>query len=297
MQFLHITHVMLQRSISHALARTCRIWCNTFSNQGHAMTLSSEIATLTQFSLKLADASAKVILPQFRKNIAIDVKAGAVWDPVTEADRSAERIIREMIEATYPDHGIIGEEYGTKLGTSPYTWVLDPIDGTRAFVIGMPTWVTLIGLYCDNKPVLGVMNQPFVGEKFYGNPEGAWHQHDGKKQSIRVRPSVKLANASAGTTAPQLYGDHTGFAQLKKAVTTIRYGGDAYFFSLVAAGQLDIAMDPDLQIYDIAALIPIIKGAGGVIGTWTDNDPTQGGNILVASSQSLLNEAITIMKG
>ncbi len=258
--------------------------------------MKSEINELTQFALELADASAKVILPQFRKNIAINIKAGEVWDPVTDADRSAERIIREMIEASYPDHTIVGEEYGTKTGTSPYTWVLDPIDGTRAFVIGMPTWVTLIGLYRDGQPLLGVMNQPFVGERFYGNPEGAWHQHQGHTHSIHVRPPVKLSNASVGTTAPQLYKGHEGFAKLQKAVTTIRFGGDAYFFSLVAAGHLDIAMDPGLQIYDIAALIPIIKGAGGVVGTWTDNEPILGGNVMFASSQSLLNEALEMMR-
>jgi myo-inositol-1(or 4)-monophosphatase len=261
------------------------------------MTVSSENNALTQFALSLADASAKVILPQFRKNIMIDVKAGEVWDPVTDADRSAERLIREMIEKTYPEHAIIGEEYGSKKGSSPYTWVLDPIDGTRAFVIGMPTWVTLIGLYRDGQPLLGVMNQPFVGEKFYGNPDGAWHAHQGQTQKIHVRPPVKLSSASVGTTAPHLYKDHKGFAKLQSSVTTLRYGGDAYFFSLVAAGHLDIAMDPSLQIYDIAALIPIIRGAGGVIGTWTDNDPTQGGNVIFASSQSLLEEALEVMRG
>lgn len=261
------------------------------------MNAQAEIAELTEFALKLADVSAKIILPQFRKNIAIDVKIAETWDPVTEADRSAERVIREMIEAAYPEHSIIGEEYGTKPGSSPYTWVLDPIDGTRAFVIGMPTWVTLIGLYKDGQPLVGVMNQPFVGEQFYGNPEGAWHQHHGNTQRIHVRPPVKLSHASAGTTAPQLYKNHAGFSNLQRTVTTMRFGGDAYFFSLVAAGHLDIAMDPGLQIYDIAALIPIIRGAGGVIGTWTDNDPTQGGNVICASSQSLLDEVIEMMQG
>jgi myo-inositol-1(or 4)-monophosphatase len=273
------------------------IWSTRNINQGRRMSLSLELDELTEFALKLADTSAKIILPQFRKNIPIEVKAGEIWDPVTEADRSAERIIREIIEAKYPDHGIIGEEYGTKPGASPYTWVLDPIDGTRSFVIGMPTWVTLIGLYRDGQPLLGVMNQPFVGEKFYGNPGGAWHANQGVTQQIHVRSPVKLSHASAGTTAPQLYRDHEGFARLQTSVTTMRFGGDAYFFSLVAAGHLDIAMDPALQIYDIAALIPIIRGAGGIIGTWTDNDPTQGGNVLVATSQALLDEAIAVMRG
>jgi myo-inositol-1(or 4)-monophosphatase len=260
------------------------------------MTIKSEVLELTTFALTLAEASAKVILPQFRKNIAIEVKAGETWDPVTEADKSAERMIRELIEKKYPNHGIIGEEYGTKVGTSAYSWVLDPIDGTRAFVIGMPTWTTLIGLYRDGQPLLGLMNQPFVGELFYGNPEGAWHIHHGKTLALKVRSAVPLAKASAGTTSPHLYDKHPNFERLRKSVTSMRYGGDAYFFSLVAAGQLDIAMDPGLQIYDMAALIPIIKGAGGVVGTWSDNDPTQGGNVIAASSQAVLDEVRALMQ-
>jgi myo-inositol-1(or 4)-monophosphatase len=260
------------------------------------MTNHAEIKELTDFALKLADLSGAVILPQFRTNLPIDIKPGQVWDPVTEADRSAERIIREEIEKAYPTHGIIGEEYGIKTGSSAYTWVLDPIDGTRAFVIGMPSWVTLIGLYKDGVPLLGAMNQPFIGERFFGNPDGAFHQRSNQTTKIRVRAGVPLAKASAGTTAPQLYKDHTGFQKLSTTVTTIRYGGDAYFFSLVAAGHLDIAMDPNLQIYDIAALIPIIKGAGGIVGSWTNNDPSQGGNVLVASSKALYEEARAVMQ-
>ena len=261
------------------------------------MTTNSEIEDLTQFALELAAASAKIILPQFRKNIGIDNKLATGWDPVTEADRSAERVIREMIESKFPNHGIIGEEYGIKSNLSTYSWVLDPIDGTRSFVIGMPTWATLIGLYRDGQPLLGVMNQPFVGEMFYGNPNGAWHHHNSKTEAIRVRAPLPLSKAALGTTSPYLYDDHSNFENLRKSVTSHRFGGDAYFFALLAAGHLDIAMDPKLQIYDIAALIPIIKGAGGVVGSWTDNDPAQGGNVLCATSQGLLDEAVAVMRG
>jgi myo-inositol-1(or 4)-monophosphatase len=264
---------------------------------GEPMTRTTEIDDLTAFALELAEASAKIILPQFRKNIAIDNKLDAGWDPVTEADRSAERVIREMIEKHFPSHGIIGEEFGNRPGTSTYSWVLDPIDGTRSFVIGMPTWATLIGLYRDGQPLLGVMNQPYVGEMFYGNPDGAWTKHNGQTRAIRVRPPVPLAKAALGTTSPYLYGENSNFENLRKSVTAHRFGGDAYFFALLAAGHLDIAMDPKLQIYDIAALIPIIKGAGGVVGSWTDNDPTQGGNVLCATTHALLNEARAVIRG
>ncbi|MDE2445904.1 MAG: inositol monophosphatase family protein [Alphaproteobacteria bacterium] len=261
------------------------------------MSITTEIQTLTDFALDLAVASARVILPHFRKNIAIDNKLETGWDPVTEADRAAERVIRELIEKKFPDHSIIGEEYGTKTTGSAYSWVLDPIDGTRSFVIGMPTWATLIGLYRDGQPLLGVMNQPFVGEAFYGNPNGAWNRHNGQTTQIHVRPGVPLAKASIGTTAPHFYDDNPGFHKLRKTATALRFGGDAYFFAVLAAGQLDIAMDASLQIYDIAALIPIIRGAGGMVGTWTDNDPTQGGNVLCATTPELLDEARRMMRG
>ena len=248
---------------------------------------------LTNFALSLSQAAASEILPHFRENTPVDVKPHETWDPVTEGDRAGERAIRHLIEKTYPTHGIIGEEYGTKQGSSALTWVLDPVDGTRAFVIGLPTWAILIGLYEDGVPKLGVMCQPFVGDTFFGNPHGSWLEHRGQHQQIRVRDEKPLAQASLGTTSPYLYknADKTGFENLVASVQTVRFGGDAYFFSLMAAGHMDIAMDPTLQIYDIAALIPIIKGAGGFVGTWSGTNPANGGNILAASSQNLLEQA------
>ncbi len=258
--------------------------------------MPQETARLLEFARELAVAAANTILPQFRKNIAIDVKQAKDWDPVTEGDRAAERAIRHLIESRYPSHGIVGEEYGPKPGSSAYTWILDPIDGTRSFVIGMPSWATLIGLYRDGKPLLGVMNQPYVGDMFYGSPEGAWLDHGGSVQPIRARAAVPLRQAAAGTVSPYLYESHPKFETLRKSVQLMCYGGDAYFYSLLAAGHLDIAMDAGLQIYDIAALIPIVTGGGGVIGTWDGKDPSQGGNIIAASSRALLDEAISLMQ-
>jgi myo-inositol-1(or 4)-monophosphatase len=253
------------------------------------MTQQPDWQHLTCFALKLAEAAGKAILPHFRSNAAIDVKPHESWDPVTEGDRAGERAIREIIEANFPTHGILGEEYGEKRGTSGLTWILDPVDGTRAFVIGLPTWTTLIGLYEDGEPKLGVVSQPFIGDTFYGNPDGAWLDHRGATECLKVRPAVPLADAALGTTTPHLYKgkDRVGFENLRHAVKVTRYGGDAYFFALLAAGHLDIAMDAGLQTYDIAALIPIIRGAGGTVGCWDDADPRRGGNILAASSPSL----------
>ncbi len=271
---------MLQRNIVDAIMRT---------NPSHE---------LLSFAQELARAAADAILPIFRQPMKVSVKQAAEWDPVTEGDRAAELAMRKLIEATYPDHGILGEEFANKSAKCEYTWVLDPIDGTRAFVIGMPTWATLIGLYKNGKPLIGVMNQPFVGDMFYGSPEGAWLDHRGNCTKIAVKPWVRLKDARLGTTTPHLYKgkDAENFEHLRASVTTSRYGGDAYFFCLLAAGHLDIAMDCGLQAYDIAALIPIIEHAGGHVATWDDKDPSLGGNILAASSRPLLNQALEIMK-
>lgn len=259
---------------------------------------SQELKELTGFALRLAEAAAGEILPHFRAHAPIDIKAAENWDPVTEGDRAGERALRHMIEKHYPTHGIIGEEYGTKDGTSGFNWILDPVDGTRAFVIGLPTWATLIALYFEGKPVLGVMCQPFVGDTFYGNKEGAWLNHRGDVRSIKVAPSRSLAASMGGTTSPHLYkdGSAAAFERLRSTVTSMRYGLDCYSFCLLAAGHLDIAMDPVLQIYDIAALIPIMEGAGGVVSSWTDNDPSKGGNVIAASSRALLDEALRTMQ-
>jgi len=260
------------------------------------MQQNNEIHTLTAFAKTLATAAAEAILPHFRQPLQVDNKLGKGWDPVTEGDKSAERAIRALIEKHHPTHGIIGEEYGTREGSSAYTWVLDPIDGTRAFVIGFPSWATLIGLYRDGQPVVGVMNQPYVGDMFYGNPDGAWLDRRGTIREIRVAADKPLAQALAGTTTPELYKTNAAqFERLRSSVRLMRYGGDAYFFSLLAAGHLDLALDAGLQIYDIAALIPIIRGAGGVVGTWDGTDVAKGGNILSASSQKLFDEAASIL--
>lgn len=255
-------------------------------------------AELTRFAMMLAEASAAAILPWFRKNAAVDVKDGPVWDPVTEGDRAGERAIRELIERHYPDHGIHGEEYGVKDGRSPFTWVLDPVDGTRAFVSGMPTWATLIGLSHEGRPMVGLMNQPVVGDLFYGNPHGAWHSYRGTAAPITTRKGVSLPRATLGTTAPELYRSEENqrrFQSLKAKAQLTRYGGDSYFFCLMAAGHIDIAMDCGLQPYDIVPLLPIVTGAGGVAAEWTGGDLARGGNVVTAGSQALLDEALAIM--
>ncbi len=252
----------------------------------------------TDFALALASAAATQILPHFRKNTPVDIKDHETWDPVTEGDKAGERAIRQLIEERYPTHGIIGEEYGEKKGSSGLTWILDPVDGTRSFVIGMPSWATLIALYEEGEPKLGVMCQPFVGDTFYGNPHGAWLDHRGSRQSLRTSGRRKLSEAMVGTTAPHLFKakDGEAFRRLTSRTTQVRFGMDAYSYALLAAGHLDLAMDSALQIYDIAALIPIVRGAGGAVGSWDGGDFSKGGNVICANSQQLLDQAIATMK-
>ena len=253
---------------------------------------------LTRFAVSLAEASAAAILPYFRQNAHVETKDGPVWDPVTEGDRAGERAIRALIEERYPNHGILGEEYGVKDARSPFTWVLDPVDGTRSFVCGMPTWATLIGLSVEGKPVIGLMNQPVVGDMFYGNPNGAWHVYRGQAAASATRKGIPLSRASIGTTAPELYRSEENqrrFQALKAKAQLTRYGGDAYFYCLMAAGHLDIAMDCGLQPYDIAPLLPIVTGAGGVAAEWTGGDSSCGGNVITAGSPALLEEALAVM--
>lgn len=255
---------------------------------------------LTNFAIRLAEASSAAILPYFRKNADVEVKSGPVWDPVTEGDRAGERIIRQMIEERYPDHGIHGEEYGWKEGKSGFTWILDPVDGTRSFVCGMPTWATLIGLMHEGRCVVGLMNQPVVGDMFFGNPLGAWHDYRGNRHPIRTRTGIGLAQARLGTTAPELYRtpeDQAAFQRLRAKAQLTRFGGDAYFFAVMAAGHIDIAMDANLMAYDIMPLIPIIEGAGGHVAEWRGGDPAKGGNVITAGSQALLEEALSVMRG
>lgn len=251
------------------------------------------------FARALAWASGEVILPLFRAGTTVDNKSGQGFDPVTEADRAGERVIRRMIEERYPDHGIIGEEFGPRRARSVFTWVLDPIDGTRAFICGLPVWSTLIALTDREQPVLGVMNQPFVGELFIGGPFGSWSEHRSVQRRLEVRPAARLEDAVLTTVAPELYRSarqKAVLARLKEETRMIRYGGDAYSFALLAAGSVDIAIDADLKPYDIAALIPIIEGAGGVVSTWAGAGAANGGDVIAAASPGLHAAALRLMQ-
>ena len=256
------------------------------------MTVSLPFATLLTCAHRLADASGKAIKPYFRKLIRVTDKGGANgFDPVTEADQAAERAIARHLARTFPDHGMIGEEYGNVRPEARYRWVIDPIDGTRSFIMGLPTWGTLIGLMDGPKLVLGLMDQPFTGERFWSTATSAQlRTPDGKTGRIKTRLCPALDQAIFSSTHPDLFkGTHQlkAHARLKATTRMTRYGGDCYAYCLLAAGHIDVIVEPGLKAYDIAALIPIIERAGGVVTTWDGGPATGGGNIAATGNPAL----------
>ncbi|MBW3096350.1 histidinol-phosphatase [Pseudohoeflea coraliihabitans] len=248
---------------------------------------------------ELADAAAAETLPRFRIGGTISNKLANGFDPVTEADRAAEAAIRARIAARFPDHGILGEEHGLENADSAFRWVIDPIDGTRAFIAGLPVWGTLIGLYHEGRAVMGLMDQPFTGERFVAGTEGAFFaRHGGARQPMRSRQGVELSAAILMTTAPSLFSakERPAFAALEGAVQLSRFGCDCYAFAMVAAGHVDICIEAGLQPYDIAGLIAPIERAGGVVTDWDGNRPEQGGNIIACGSAELHAAALAQMR-
>ena len=215
------------------------------------------------FLLQLAALAGDAVLPWFRRPIEVSDKGVGRFDPVTVADREAERVMREAILARYPEHGIQGEEFGEQAGASPYRWVIDPIDGTRAFISGVPTWGTLVALCEHGVPVLGMMSQPFVGEIFLGGPGGAEHQRGGVVTALHARKTMQLAEASVFATTPDMFqpAEWAAFGRVSAAARLTRFGIDCYAYALLAAGHIDLVVEAGLGFYDIAPLIPLIEAA------------------------------------
>ncbi|HEV2502014.1 MAG TPA: histidinol-phosphatase [Mesorhizobium sp.] len=248
---------------------------------------------------RIAGAAAAETLPRFRSQGAVVNKLSGGFDPVTEADREAERAIRALIGAEFPDHGILGEEHGSENLASRHVWVIDPIDGTRAFISGLPVWGTLVGLTVDGDAVAGLMSQPFTGELFYANADGAFYEGPGGPRKLTARKTTKLEDATLFTTTPALFkGDaRSRFDLFETKVQLSRYGTDCYAFAMVAAGTVDIVADPGLKPYDIVALIPIIEKAGGVITTFDGRPAENGGDILAAATPELHEAAMAALRG
>ncbi len=251
------------------------------------------VIDFTAFIGRLATASGETILPFFRTSLGIENKAiKTEYDPVTEADRGAEAVMRRLIKESFPQHGIVGEEFGNEREDAEYVWVLDPIDGTKSFISGFPIWGTLIALMHRGIPVYGMMHQPFIGERFSGDSNSARYQGPSGKRDLGVRRCEKLGDAVMFTTSPLLMNDsdRSAFDRVQGNVRLSRYGGDCYSYCMLAAGHLDLVIETELKPYDIAALIPIITGAGGIVTTW-EGKPAQSGGRIVAAGDARVHQA------
>ena len=258
------------------------------------------VIDFSAFIGRLATSSGETILPFFRTSLSIDNKSATHdFDPVTEADRAAEAVMRRLIKANFPQHGIVGEEFGNEREDADYVWVLDPIDGTKSFIAGFPIWGTLIALLHKGVPVFGMMHQPFIGERFYGDNGSAGYKGPSGERRLAARRCASLKEAVSYTTSPLLMNeaDRATFGRIEKAVRLSRYGGDCYSYCKLAAGHLDLVVETELKPYDIAALIPIINGAGGVVTNWEGQPAQNGGRIIAAGDPRVHEAALKLLNG
>jgi histidinol phosphatase-like enzyme (inositol monophosphatase family) len=260
-----------------------------------------EFQSLLATAHALADKAGSVILPHFRTAFAVDHKGGDLFDPVTKADRDAETAIRERLADAYPSHGILGEEFGAHHTDAEYCWIVDPIDGTRAFILGLPLWGTLIGLTRSGAPLLGLMDQPFTHERFWsGETESYFRHDDGAATIMRTRPCAELGQALLATTSTDFFtseDEHIRFGALSRAVRLRRFGGDCYNYCLLAMGHIDLVVEAGLKPFDILPLIPIIERAGGIVTSWEGGDPREGGRVIAAGDKRVHAAAVKLLSG
>ncbi len=252
-------------------------------------------STVLAFAHDLADVAGQAILPSFRRKLSVSNKArDGSYDPVTTADRAAERAMTKLIKRDFPDHGIVGEEFGRARPNARYNWIIDPIDGTRSFMTGSPLWGTLIGLMDGAIPVLGMVDQPYTRERVWCEKRSAFMRDGaGRIRRIKTRECRALADAVLMTTDPDLFMpgvEAKRFRRVKDAVRMVRYGGDCYAYCLLAAGHIDVVVEAGLKPHDVAALIPIVERAGGVFTTW-DGGPAHAGGRIVAAGDARVHKA------
>lgn len=247
----------------------------------------------------MADAARAVILPFFRiATLTADNKLAGGYDPVTEADRAAERAMRDILARERPTDAMLGEEYGAQAGTSGLTWVLDPIDGTRGFVSGTPTWGVLIAVSDAAGPFYGIIDQPYIGERFEGAPDGAQMTGPLGPRPLATLPPRDLSEAIVFTTFPEVgvKADGAGFAAVASRAKLTRYGMDCYAYALVAAGQIDLVIEAALNAYDIQAPIAVIHAAGGIVTDWQGGPAHDGGRAIAAANPEIHAQALAILK-
>jgi histidinol phosphatase-like enzyme (inositol monophosphatase family) len=261
------------------------------------MTTGLEPADLLAFMERLARAAERETLPRFRMPLDVHNKDAGAFDPVTEADRQAELAIRALIAERFPDHDVVGEEHGSVDSGAEYCWHIDPVDGTRAFICGLPSWGTLIGLARRGYAIAGAMHQPFTQEWFAAAGGKSVWRRGAQERRLSTRATASLADATMMTTSPTLFaaGDIDRFRRLEKACRMTRYGFDCYAYAMVAAGHIDLVVESGLKSYDICALIPVIEQAGGVVSDWNGGNALGGGRIVAAANRDLHARALAIL--
>ena len=264
----------------------------------------ADLPGLVDLACRLADAAGAAVLPHFRSHaLGADNKKGdGGFDPVTEADRAAEAAIRAILAAERPRDSIFGEEEAPIQGTSGLAWVIDPIDGTRAFISGLPTWGTLIALDDGRTGRIGIIDQPHIGERFVGTVgeagSRAWLTFRGETRPIATRPCPGLAAATLYTTTPDMFKprEWEGYEKVQSRTRLSRFGVDCYAYALVALGHVDLVIESALQSYDIAAPAALIRAAGGTVTDWKGGDCRWGGQAIAAGDPAVHAEALEILR-
>jgi histidinol phosphatase-like enzyme (inositol monophosphatase family) len=262
------------------------------------------IRELLDFADRLCAAAQRETLPRFRAGAAVEDKNPSGegrrgFDPVTEADRAAEAAIRALIAEAYPDHGVLGEEHDAKPARGPYEWTLDPIDGTRGFISGLPLWTTLIALSFEGQPLIGVIDQPYLEERYVGWPGGAAFVSGSIRRPLKTRPCARLGDATISTTDPHLFdgAEAGGFEQARRASRLARYGCDAYAYAMVAAGLMDVVIESGLKPYDVRALVPVLRGSGGLVTDWRGDPGVDSGQVIAAGDARAHADALVALRG
>ncbi len=258
----------------------------------------AEREDLIATAAEMADAARLATLLHFRSDgLTADTKEADRFDPVTVADRLSEQRMREILARRRPDDAVLGEEFGAKAGITGLTWVLDPIDGTRGYLSGTPTWGVLISVADATGPIYGIIDQPYIGERF----EGGWGRAQvtgpmGKK-ALRCRPVRPLAEAILFTTFPEVGtpDESAAFRRVAPKARLVRYGMDCYAYALIAAGQIDLVIEAGLQAYDVQAPIAVIEAAGGIVTNWQGGPVHMGGQVLAAANAEIHAEALAVL--
>jgi histidinol phosphatase-like enzyme (inositol monophosphatase family) len=260
--------------------------------------MSPDPLSFVPFAEELAEAARAAILPHFRTALDIEAKGAGAFDPVTVADRGAEEAMRALIAQHYPTHGVLGEEFGEKASQDGWSWTLDPVDGTRAFISGLPLWGTLIALTFEGRPVLGVIDQGFLDERYLGFPGGARVTARGVTRDLRARACAHLKDATIATTDPFLFdgAEAGGFEMVRRTARLSRYGCDCYAYAMLADGRMDLVIESGLKPWDVHALIPVIEGAGGMVTNWRGGPAWGGGQVIASGDAGPHAQALVALK-